>query len=613
VEDKAVSPNGEVMNTALKPMYEWKTLPWRKLERQVFKLQKRIYRASQRGDVRTVHRLQRLLMKSWSAKCLAVRRVTQDNRGKNTAGVDGVKSLSPKQRLELIATLHLSQSAQPTRRVWIPKPGKQSQRPLGIPTIADRALQTLVKQALEPEWEAKFEASSYGFRPGRSCHDAIQAIYKAIWQKPKYVLDADIAKCFDRINHEALLNKLNTSPTMRRQIRAWLKAGVMDGETLFPTDAGTPQGGCISPLLANIALDGMESHLQQQFPHRQTLVDGKKLHRQCPKIVRYADDFVILHEDLHIIEQCQQSIASWLQEFGLELSQEKTRITHTRYAHNGNIGFEFLGFSIQQVSKGNNRSCRNGSGKRLGFFTLITPSRNSRKQHAQQLKHIIRTHKSAAQANLIGLLNPVIKGWANYYARVTSKRIFTNADQILIQQLFAWVKYRHPLQGIRSVVQKYWKTVGNSRWVFMAVTGEKNVYLLDHAKTPVVRHIKVQGTRSPFDGDWLYWSTRLGRHPEVSPRVAKLLKRQKGKCAHCGLFLQMGDKWEIDHIIPLSKAGKDRDHNWQLLHQHCHDEKTAHDWATGGMSDNHRVIEEPCEVKVSCTVLKPSGGGDPIA
>ena len=224
-------------------MVEWRQINWRKLERSVYKLQKRIYRASQRGDVKAIRRLQKTLMKSWSARCLAVRRVTQDNSGKKTAGVDGLKSLTPKQRLALVAKLKLSPKVAPTRRVWIPKPGTEEKRPLGIPTINDRAWQALVKLALEPEWEARFEPNSYGFRPGRSCHDAIEQIFTVISKKAKYVLDADIAKCFDRIDHEALLKKLNTFPTIRRPVRAWLKAGVMDGKQLFPTSEGTPQGG----------------------------------------------------------------------------------------------------------------------------------------------------------------------------------------------------------------------------------------------------------------------------------------------------------------------------------------------------------------------------------
>lgn len=234
--------------TSVKTTVEWQVINWRKLERRVYKLQKRIYQSSQRGNVKAVRRLQKTLMKSWSARALAVRRVTQDNRGRKTAGVDGVKTLTPKQRLVLTNDLKLGPKVSPTRRIWIPKPGTEEKRPLSIPTIQDRALQALVKLALEPEWEARFEPNSYGFRIGRSCHDAIEAIFNAIRYKPKYVLDADIAKCFDRIDHQALLQKLNTFPTLRRQVRAWLKAGVIDSKQLFSTSEGTPQGGVITPL-----------------------------------------------------------------------------------------------------------------------------------------------------------------------------------------------------------------------------------------------------------------------------------------------------------------------------------------------------------------------------
>jgi RNA-directed DNA polymerase len=272
--------------TSLKTTAEWRSINWKKLERRVFKLQKRIYRASERGDIKALRKLQKMLMKSWSAKTLAVRRVTQDNQGKKTAGVDGVKSLTPKQRLDLVSKLHLGTKASPTRRVWIPKPGTEEKRPLGIPTMKDRALQALVKLALEPEWEARFEPNSYGFRPGRSCHDAIGAIFLSIKHKAKYVLDADIAKCFDRINQRKLLHKLNTFPTMRRQIKSWLKAGVMDGKELFPTSEGTPQGGVISPLLANIALHGMEYRIKQYVSSIKPKVPpkGKKTSRPSQEI-----------------------------------------------------------------------------------------------------------------------------------------------------------------------------------------------------------------------------------------------------------------------------------------------------------------------------------------
>ncbi|MEA5520839.1 reverse transcriptase domain-containing protein, partial [Limnoraphis robusta CCNP1315] len=294
-------------------MIEWKAIPWHKLERKVFKLQKRIYQASQRGNVKLVRGLQKILMKSWSARALSVRRVSQDNQGKKTAGVDGQKNLTPKQRLALTGELKLGTKVSPTRRVWIPKPGTEEKRPLGIPTMKDRALQVLVKMALEPEWEARFEPNSYGFRTGRSCHDAIEAIYTSIHCKSKYVLDADIAKCFDRIDHKALLNKLNTFPTIRRQIRAWLKAGVMDNMQYLETSEGTPQGGVISPLLANISLHGMEERVKEfadTLPTKSGF--GKRDNRKALNFIRYADDFVILHEDITVVQRCKEIISEWL-------------------------------------------------------------------------------------------------------------------------------------------------------------------------------------------------------------------------------------------------------------------------------------------------------------
>jgi RNA-directed DNA polymerase len=273
------------MSTAETPVYEWSTLPWKRFEQQVFKLQKRIYRASRRGDVRTVHRLQRLLTKSWAAKCLAVRRVTQDNRGKKTAGVDGVKNLRPRQRLDLARSLLLNAKAQPVRRVWIDKPGKPEKRPLGIPAMRDRAGQTLVRLALEPEWEARFEPNSFGFRPGRSCHDAIQVVFAGIRQKPKYVLDADTAACFDRISQKALLEKLHTFPSLRRAIHGWLKAGILEGKELFPSEVGAPQGGPLSPLIANVALHGLETAVRTAFPSK-----FRGVHPWKPLVVKYADD-----------------------------------------------------------------------------------------------------------------------------------------------------------------------------------------------------------------------------------------------------------------------------------------------------------------------------------
>ena len=556
---------------------EWKDLNWRKLEKVTFKLQKRIFRASERGDVKAVRKLQKTLINSWSAKCIAVRRVTQDNQGKNTAGVDGIKTLNPKQRMNLGGKLKLTNKVKPTRRVNIPKPGTTETRPLGIPTINDRALQGLVKLALEPEWEARFEPNSYGFRPGRSCHDAIEAIFNSIHQKAKYVLDADISKCFDRIDHKALISKIHTYPTLSRVIKTWLKAGYCDGKEIFPTNEGTPQGGVISPLLANIALHGMEERVMQ---YAETLKGQKQINRKALSLIRYADDFVIIHEDLNVVKKCQEIIADWLSDMGLELKPSKTKLTHTLDEIDGNIGFEFLGFHIQQHKVGNYRCANNTNGTPLGFKTLITPSKTKIKTHLVKIAEIIDTYKTAPQAALISKLNPIIKGWSNYYSTVVSKETFNKVDHLTYDKLRAWARTR----GKGNINKdKYWRTVGDRNWCFST---EDGLELLTHSSTPIVRHTKVKGESSPFNGDWIYWSKRRGEYPETPTRVSKLIKKQKGICPHCGLYFTSTDMVEVDHIIPTSLGGKDTYDNLQLLHKHCHDIKTAND---GSLTKNKKL------------------------
>lgn len=297
----------------------WNKLPWRKLEQHVYRIQKRIYRASQRGETRKVEKLQKLLLKSKSARLLAVRRVTQENQGKKTAGIDGVKAVPPNARFALAEHLHPKNwkrsKARPVRRVWIPKPGKPGERrPLGIPVMWERGQQALVKLALEPAWEAKFEANSYGFRPGRSCHDAIAAVFLAIRLKPKYVCDADIKGAFDHISHEALLRKLHTYPQLRRLIKGWLQAGVMEGVDFSPTESGTPQGGVISPLLMNVALHGME----------QAMAEAKYQYGK-PRLVRYADDFVLFHPDKEELQVAVEQVTSWKAGHGTPLASDENK------------------------------------------------------------------------------------------------------------------------------------------------------------------------------------------------------------------------------------------------------------------------------------------------
>lgn len=574
----------------LKTTYEWNLIPWRKLERRVFKLQKQIYRASKANDRNKVHNLQRLLIKSWSAKCLAIRKVTQENQGKKTAGVDGVKSLSPAARMKLVGQINLDCKASPTRRIWIPKPGRDEKRPLGIPTIYDRAKQALAKLAIEPEWEASFEENSFGFRPGRSAHDAIKSIWDKIAHKPKYVLDADIAKCFDRIDHAQLLNKLQTFPKLRQQIRAWLKSGVMEAEVFSNTKKGTPQGGTISPLLANIALHGMEEMLKQYIetvPLRSSgRVISKKQRRLTLGVVRYADDLVVIHPDLKVVQKCQSILQKWLATMGLELKPSKTKIVHTLKEFNGEKpGFDFLGFNIKQFPKGRHHSGKTGgkNSKLLGFKTFITPSKGSVNSHWNNLKNTINSRKAATQVELIKKLNPIISGWCNYFSVVNSKETFQDLDNLLWQKLRAWVNRRHPRKNSDWKRKKYWKSIGGDNWKFAVnIESEDPIILNKHRETKIKQKefVKVKGNKSPFEGDLIYWASRMGKQPDCPTTIATLLKKQKGKCSYCGLHFREGDIWEKDHIIPRSVGGNNEYKNLQLLHLHCHDHKTIRDLVT---------------------------------
>jgi RNA-directed DNA polymerase len=480
--------------------------------------------------------------------------VTQENRGKRTAGVDGEASLTHRQRLKLARKLrNLSDwRAAPIRRKRIPKPGSREWRKLGIPVMADRAMQTLVKLALEPEWEAKFEPNSYGFRPGRSAHDAIEAIFNGICLKPKYVLDADIERCFERISHDALLEKLNAIQPVMRLIGGWLKAGIRDGDKMIFPEAGTPQGGVVSPLLCNVALHGLEEAITQAAPRRYKAI-----------VVRYADDLIILCADLETLIELKKVAEKWLSKMGLQLKPSKTRITHTLNEHEGNVGFDFLGFNVRQYHVGKHRTrtyrCR------PGFKTLIQPSQKAIERHHEKIGEVIRRHRGAPQKALVGALNPIIRGWTRYYRTCVAKRTFSTMDYQMSHKLTRWTQRRHATKTAGWRFRRYWRR-GKSRMNF---SDGKNT-LVGYVDMPIVRHVKVRGDKSPYDGDWVYWARRLGRDPTKSDRVVKLLKRQSGICMICGLYFTTEDKMEVHHWD--SDRQNNRYENLALLHVHCHDQ-----------------------------------------
>jgi RNA-directed DNA polymerase len=432
--------------------------------------------------------------------------------------------------------------------------------------MADRARQALAKMALEPEWEAKFEPNSYGFRPGRSCHDAIQAVFNAILQAQKYILDADIAKCFDRINHDALLKKLGTFPALRRAIRAWLKAGVMDGGKLFPVTEGTPQGGVISPLLANIALHGLETTIRDAFPHFKPPRTQKPNIHWKPQVIRYADDFVIIHPDLKALQRAKKIAEEWLAGMGLELKPSKTRITHTLKSIDGEKpGFDFLGFNIRQYPRGKNRCTINGMRQRTGFTPSIRPSKESQKRFLHRIREIVHHTRTIPQEGLISILNPIIRGWGHYYSAVVSKDVFNKMDHLIYWKLWAWAKRRHPHKSCQWIIRKYWLRGNKGGYSRFGI--EESFELFKLSTIPIQRHVKVKDSRSPYDGDAVYWSTRAGKYPGLRLSISGLMKKQKGVCLRCGLFFKPGDQMERIQVsdstvgVPVKR--------WELVHENC--------------------------------------------
>ena len=357
----------------------------------------------------------------------------------------------------------------------------------------------------------------------------------------------------------------------------------MDKKEFSETFEGTPQGGVISPLLANIALHGMENRIKElakefNMRNKKGHLLSISLRRRSVSLIRYADDFVIIHESLAVVQRCKEVISEWLKDMGLEIKPSKTRLIHTLNEYEGQkAGLNFLGFNIRQFKSGKYTSGKNTNGQLLGFSTIITPSKESQKAHYQKIKEVIDKHRAKPQYMLIKNLNPIIRGWCNYFSIGCPSKVFYRMDFQIYWKLQRWARRRHPNKGKHWISNKYFHKIGNRNWVF-STRSEKNAFaLLEYGSFKAKIHTKIKGNASLYEGNLTYWSTRMGEHPEMPMRTASLLKKQKGKCTHCGLFFMDEDLIELDHINPKAIGGKDEYKNWQLLHRHCHDEKTKLD------------------------------------
>jgi RNA-directed DNA polymerase len=553
---------------------DWDAVDWRACERDVRRLRQRIFKAARAGDWPKVRNLQKLMLRSRASTLVSVRQVTQRNTGRKTAGIDGEVALTPEARADVAVRVHQSRSSwrpRPVKRVHIPKASNPAKlRPLGIPVITDRCHQARVRHALEPEWEARFEPRSYGFRPGRGCQDAIATIYnvcKGPWSKRAWVLDADLAAAFDRIDHDCLLAALGSFPA-REMIRAWLKAGVFEaGKGFAPTGEGTPQGGVISPLLLNVALHGLEEAAGVAYIPVGKLAGDTKA--GSPVLIRYADDMVALCHTQQQAEQVKARLARWLAPRGLAFNEDKTRITHL------SEGFDFLGFNVRRY---NNRKL------------LIKPSKAAIRRLRERLAAEMRMLRGGHAMAVIATLNPIIRGWAAYYRGVVSSKVFRTLDDYMWVLTYKWATWRHHNKPKYWIVGRYFGKFNkfrNDRWVF----GDRasGACLVKFSWTAIERHVPVKGRASPDDPALTaYWASRRRTRLPLDKYTLRLLARQDGCCLICGDHLLAPDQppqspwqWErwwlqvtrqaiaTSYLTHGGKPGPGHDDHTRLVHASC--------------------------------------------
>lgn len=539
----------------------WNAVSWRQTNRRVRNLRRRIFRASRQNDHRKVQSLQKLMLRSHANALKSVRQITQENKGKLAAGVDKLVVKTTEARSALVDSLltHQPWRASPVRRVYIAKAGGKL-RPLGIPTILDRAMQAIVKNAMEPEWEARFEPCSYGFRPGRGCHDAISMIFNVARPtgRRRWVLDADIEGAFDNIGHDTLLSAIEGFPA-KELIRQWLKAGYVEKGVLNDTESGTPQGGVISPLLANIAFHGMEAAVGVKHISRGDNV-GKRT------LIRYADDFVVFCETEEDAKVAKAEIGQWLAPRGLRLSERKTRVVHLSQ------GFDFLSFNVRYYPTPGTTQA--------GWKLLIKPSEKAVKRFKLRMKGQWRIMQGQNATAVLARLNPILRGWTNYYRSVVSKEIYGKLDRWMFDREVRWARKTHPQKPWDWLKRKYWGKLHpkrNDRWVFGNAEHGPGKPLLKLAWTPIVRHVMVKGRTSPDDPELVkYWERRNDRqHDELAGRQRTLARRQEGVCLWCRESVHNGEYLHVHHVEPRRLGGADDINNLRLMHLYCHQQLHA--------------------------------------